>query len=353
MSTVGLDEDFFKQGAIFTLEETAHIFWGDVQRYAERPQQPALYAPDFFLETLRPWFAFENHLALPRKSLQESLPSSSILVLDSLWPESSKASDANFDRQFHWVKKSIEKNQLQKAVPFRHFPFSLEAPIHQLVPHCLRTALSAGAPHIYGLWSPEEFILGATPEVLFEQTKENSVETMALAGTTLWESYLSKPKEFMEDPKEIREHEIVVQFLREQLSPLGKLICGQRSVIQAGQLAHFKTPVILELHHATSFAQLIEALHPTPALGCYPRKNWKVLLQEMSGGQKRKRFGAPFALSLSSQKACAAVAIRNIEKVNGRYLMPIGCGVVQDSFLENENREIQQKQKSTARILGL
>jgi menaquinone-specific isochorismate synthase len=152
---------------------------------------------------------------------------------------------------------------------------------------------------------------------------------------------------FAVDDKEIREHEFVAQTLISKLSDLGMVIRRDRDILDLGRLIHFQTLIKVELYQYEEIQTLIERLHPTPALGSLPRtpetlaqlQEWRERLECPAG------FGAPFGLWREGDFE-ALVAIRMVAWDGDEVLLPSGCGVIQESRLVNEWRELALKRGS-------
>ena len=88
-------------------------------------------------------------------------------------------------------------------------------------------------------------------------------------------------------------------------------------------------------------------LHPTPALGAYPRgeagTSW---LASLDPAGERRRFGAPFGLRWPSGAGRCVVAIRGLQYHHGRLEIWAGCGVVPQSRYEDEWQEVLDKIQS-------
>ncbi|MFT7304604.1 MAG: menaquinone-specific isochorismate synthase, partial [Akkermansiaceae bacterium] len=192
-------------------------------------------------------------------------------------------------------------------------------------------------------WIGEEGgFLGATPEVLFRYF-DGRIYTMALAGTARSDERIL----FAIDDKEIREHEFVAQTLIAKLSDLGMVIRNERGILDLGKLIHFQTLIKVELYKYEEIKRLIERLHPTPALGPLPRttatmdllKDWRARLD------CPVEFGAPFGL-LRDGDFEALVAIRMVSWRGDEFSLPSGCGVIQESRLVSEWRELALKREA-------
>ncbi len=155
------------------------------------------------------------------------------------------------------MMEQIAAGQLMKSVPA--IPSSGNAaPTHtrELI---LRAISSSPSHYPYAWWTEREGFCGITPETLFHQ-QGRRLETMALAGT-------ARPEDegvFINDDKEIREHEIVAGSILSRLSPFGSVTRTARSVLNLGTLIHFVTYLTLESDEQHTPAHWIRLLHPTP-----------------------------------------------------------------------------------------
>ncbi|MBL7543092.1 MAG: chorismate-binding protein [Bdellovibrionaceae bacterium] len=197
----------------------------------------------------------------------------------------------------------------------------------------------------YGEWEQETGFMGATPEILF-QKKSSALETMALAGTSAKEVPIAH---FLHDPKERKEHQIVVNDIVERLSPMAHVRVGATGVIEFPLLNHLETPIYAQLLNAFSVEDLIHRLHPTPALGIYPRNNYFQEFSQYPLQDRRGFFGAPWGIE-TTQSTLMLVSIRKWDWQGQDIQIFAGCGVVQESVMEKEFAEILKKIDSVKRI---
>jgi isochorismate synthase EntC len=120
---------------------------------------------------------------------------------------------------FQVVQGKIHRGEIEKAVPIVFSENKNRPGLTDLARMLLSLLECPKELFVYGLWNSDGGILGATPEVLFHK-QENMVQTMALAGTAK-KTELSHADDLLRDPKEIREHQFVVEDLQRQLSPMG------------------------------------------------------------------------------------------------------------------------------------
>jgi len=208
----------------------------------------------------------------------------------------------------------------------------------------------------YGFYLPQgaqgpEFMIGATPELLFELEGCCRLTTAAVAGTRPASDAASALEG---SAKERDEHQAVVDDLLSRLSEWGEPRASHTGVRRFGPLAHLVAEIRLESRVPLDFEDVARRLHPTPALGVYPRGEagtaWLNLLDPRGD---RKRFGAPFGLRLPVGGGRCVVAIRNLQYAAGRLEIWAGCGVVPMSRYEEEWREVLQKLQAARALWGV
>lgn len=190
---------------------------------------------------------------------------------------------------------------------------------------------------------------GMTPETLFTLRGRN-LQTMALAGT----ARTAEQEDFEHDAKQIREHEIVADSLRLRLAAWGEVRGGPREVLNIGGLIHFITRFEVELEATPDPAELVRALHPTPAMGILPRsaENLAALHAWRRQLDVPDTFGAPFGVQWSGGMQMV-VTIRGLWWTPDRVLLPAGCGIVDGSALDREWRELGLKRRWVKQAFGL
>ena len=201
----------------------------------------------------------------------------------------------------------------------------------------------------YGWLDQQDGFAGATPELLFA-LHDKQLETMALAGTAR-----SEDREvFAVDEKEIREHEYVAQTLVAKLMNLGRLERRSREILDLGSIVHFLTLINVELQTSLTPTDLLQRLHPTPALGPLPRTDGTMakLLEWRRRLGCPSHFGAPFGL-WDGGRFDAIVAIRGVWWEGAQLRIPAGCGIIEASRLVNEWHELRLKREAVMRCLKL
>jgi menaquinone-specific isochorismate synthase len=305
---------------------------GACEWLAQRPSgDPVFYAPDFFLRSERPWLRFERTVF--RREF--SLPTSSEKLR---FVEPGRES---FLQRANALLQAISEKRLQKAVPVE---FAVSDARSIEIPALRLPDIDTVIP--YGFWTMSEGMIGATPEILF-QLEGRKLTTMALAGT----ASLAAPS-LLENPKERHEHELVIRDVEQSLRPFGVVHVGETQEKFLPTLKHLFTPIEVELAAETSPEVFVKALHPTAALGGFPREQARRWLEAQPEAAFRRRFGAPFGF-VDGDSAFFVVAIRNVQRFEQKIWLGSGCGVVAGSVPEKEWDELKLKRESVRRMLEL
>lgn len=348
-------DDWLESGAMLTSSKGNVILgWGAPRRSAAAEpssKQHQFYFPGYFLETADPWYHFPHTAELSLKHLLEILDSKNKKSpTKPLWTEPERES---FVKAFDDLQRRFTLGNLKKGVPYAT-QASCDAMGKDQLAASLRSVLNyvSGRPaYAYGLWNACEGILGATPECLFLRTGFSTLETMACAGTAHSGRSLV---EFVNDPKELYEHRLVIEDISLSLSPFGTVETGKTDAVPFGKLHHLVTPIKLRLDAQFTFDAFVEALHPTAALGAFPRVPGMKWLKSFNCIVERHRFGAPAGyIHHGSDAAACYVAIRNVQWNEKGMKITAGCGIVPDSKCESEWNEIKGKMQAIREVLAL
>jgi isochorismate synthase EntC len=314
---------------------------------------PAFFAPDFALCTPLPWWVASGTRPLGRLVMSEwaaRFQGTAGAVAPELdWSAPDKA---RFARGFESLRPHLADGSLRKGVPFTVMtaPVTDETAWHVFAHALARVPSLPAELFAYGFFDPgdgrqrgPEFMIGATPEMLFE-TDGRRLSTMAVAGTR---PTAAGPESLRASSKDHDEHASVVEDLVAQLERWGRTTVSPTDVRTFGQLEHLAADVRVESAVPLDFETVSRTLHPTPALGVYPRSDagtrW---LFGMDPGGERKRFGAPFGLRLPSGDGRCLVAIRNLQYRDGQLEIWAGCGVISQSDFDDEWQEVLDKMQA-------
>lgn len=264
------------------------------------------------------------------------------------WIGMSEGSEkARFEISFQQIQTRIKNGTLDKAVPVAFIESEGGLFWQEQLQLLRRLVLTPDPLRPYGCWEGGVGFMGATPEILFD-LDGRQLRTMALAGTA---SMNRDPNHFLNDPKERAEHHFVVRNLLNVLQPLGAVELMGPQVLQLPTLQHLKTDICVQLRRDISWAELIQIIHPTAALGTFPREEWR-WLESLPGQAARGPLGSPFGVSLHGKRMCALVGIRQFQWNPQRMRIGAGCGLVKESDLEREWKELLLKIESVQRNFG-
>jgi len=327
---------------------------------APRVGSPAFFAPDFSLCGDRPsWFH------VPTDGVRSVPPAAFARQYGAEWTgaalEWSPPDEARFAGAFRSLTERLASGRLKKGVPVT----VMRAPLAPedawpLFAHAVARipSLPAGL-YAYGLYRPPpaggtpEFLLGATPELLFDLQDGRRLSTMAVAGTRrVGEG--AKAGGIVGSPKDRVEHQNVVDDLLEQLAVWGTPSASGLEARSFGMLEHLAVDIRLQSAEWLDFEAVARRLHPTPALGVYPRgEEGAAWLAGIDPRGERRRFGAPFGLRWPTGSGRAVVAIRNLQYHDGHVEIWAGCGVVPQSRYTEEWQEVLDKMQAVRALWGV
>ncbi|MDZ7746095.1 MAG: isochorismate synthase [Halobacteriales archaeon] len=244
----------------------------------------------------------------------------------------------------------IAAGELRKVVLAMALCARLDGP---LAAHEVTARLADTYPDCYrflfeptGDTDPTPAFIGATPERL-ATLRGRTLATGALAGTTgrgdtpTEDEWLAD--ELRRDEKNIHEHEIVVDAIRNQLSPVAASIStGKRDVRRLATVQHLETPITATLADDEHVLTLVEALHPTPAVGGLPPDRALATIRDTESFD-RGWYAAPVGWFDAAGHGSFAVAIRSAVTAGDTATLFAGVGIVEDSDPDAEWDEVQLK----------
>ena len=193
---------------------------------------------------------------------------------------------------------------------------------------------------------PHYAFYGASPELL-ASVHGRRLESMALAGSigrgenATADRHLGE--ELLNSAKDRHEHQIVIDKLCERLTPLTKsLSLSPTGLLKLSNIQHLHTAICAELQRDLGILPLVEALHPTPALGGDPRDKAMDLIRALEP-IPRGWYGAPVGWIDARLDGEFAVAIRSAVAQEARAWIYAGGGIVADSQPEREWEESELK----------
>jgi isochorismate synthase len=188
---------------------------------------------------------------------------------------------------------------------------------------------------------------GASPEVLVRVTGER-VDTAAVAGTRPRsadpEHDVALANELLTSVKEQHEHRVVIDSIRSKLAGAGVHLEDQPAteVLQLPGIQHLYTPVVGRRGANTTIVDLVELLHPTPAVGGAPHERaveWIRDHEQLDRGW----YAAPVGWTDIDGNGEFRVGLRSGLHGPDRTLLFAGCGIVAGSDPDEELEETMTK----------
>jgi menaquinone-specific isochorismate synthase len=186
---------------------------------------------------------------------------------------------------------------------------------------------------------------GAPPERLVA-LDGRAVRTEALAGSAPRGDGPAEDDDLaaslVDSPKVQREQRMVADAIREGLAPFGEVHAGEQGVRKLATIQHLHTPVEATLADDEHVLSLVEALHPTPAVGGVPPEAALATVRDIETFE-RGWYAAPVGWFDADGDGEFAVAIRSAVGDRSSVTMFGGNGIVADSDPAEEWEEVQLK----------
>lgn len=281
------------------------------------------------------WSPFPNQWNFsPREIMSTDWVSSS---LTPMLPRCIERKDTpSFEKWWSIVKdacKKIEEKEFRKVVLARQTTLTFDEVIDPL--ELLKGLMSFGNHTSLFMvqLDPTTTFLGASPEKLFTRL-DRKICTEALAGTIDAKEKWS--------PKEFEEVNTVIMQLQKQLLPCcHDLRWGSPEERPFGNLLHLYHKVDGWLKNNITDRMLMLLLHPTPALGGFPRDLTMKYLRSVEP-INRGWYGAPIGI-VSEKETHLAVAIRSMLVSGNQLHLFSGAGIVKGSEPIKEWEELNRK----------
>ncbi len=206
----------------------------------------------------------------------------------------------------------------------------------------------------YGFqFSDDHTFISCSPERLYHRLGRE-LATEALAGTTV-RGFTEADDQalanaLLNDSKNSHENQLVRHHIEAQLSPLADYVGVEESptILKLNHIQHLHRGIRAELKAGVTDLQLLQALHPTPAVGGLPRDAAMGFIRQREGFDRGWYAGACGYLGQNESEF--SVAIRSALFCPERITLFAGAGIVSDSEAEAEWQELNNK---LATVLGI
>ncbi len=237
---------------------------------------------------------------------------------------------ASFAQSVEGALAAIDEGAMRKVVLARTSEVVLDAEgsanavlarLGQRYPSCTRFAIAFEGGTF----------LGATPERLVAR-EHDVVTSEALAGSCA----RGEERSLLASLKNREEHAFVVEAILAALAPLcHDLRAGDRPELRSlHDVVHLRTPITGRSRDAHVLA-LVEALHPTPAVGGVPRADALSFIRAHEP-MPRGYYAAPFGHFDARGQGAFVVALRSGLLQGDRATLHAGAGIVRGSSPRSE-----------------
>ena len=205
----------------------------------------------------------------------------------------------------------------------------------------------------YCLYHPKiGFWMGATPEQ-FLKVDDAILKTVSLAGTQLY----NEKENVVWENKEVDEQQIVTDFIVNNLKTVSDNVTFSSPYnYKAGSLVHIKSDIQAVIKSQESISEIIDLLHPTPAVCGFPKEKAKQFIEKEE--DYNREFYAGFLgewnkdfLTYKENQFDLFVNLRCMKIEDKQINLYIGCGITKDSNPEKEFLETVNKSQTMKTVL--
>ena len=245
----------------------------------------------------------------------------------------------------------VEAGRLEKIVLARDQLLWSRAPFNEAR---LLTLLAHRFPdcHIFSV----EGLCGASPELLLRRDGD-LVASRVLAGTVARGGNAQEDDRLAASlcasAKERHEHDLAVRSVDSALTSLGASldVPQEPSILRLRDVQHLVTDVSGRLASGPSSLAMLDALHPTAAVGGSPREEAMAVIRELEG-MSRGRYAGPVGWCDADGDGEWAIALRCAMLDGTRARLFAGAGIVAGSLPERELVETTLKLRAMRDALG-
>lgn len=215
------------------------------------------------------------------------------------------------------------------------------------------------SPYMFYFSGTDVEVAGASPETLVK-LEDGVLHTFPLAGTRprgkTEEEDLALEQDLLRDPKELAEHNMLVDLGRNDLGKISQFGTVQvekfHSIERYSHVMHIGSTVRGQIREEFDALDAIEAVLPAGTLSGAPKIRACQLIGELERN-KRGIYGGAIGYIDFSGNMDTCIAIRIAYQKNGRVFVRSGAGIVADSEPEKEYNECLNKAKAVMRALEL
>jgi isochorismate synthase len=237
----------------------------------------------------------------------------------------------------------IQEEAFQKVVLARAIQLCNAEQAFDVATVLRRLCETSPTAYVFAIQRGKRYFVGATPERLICGA-DGQIQTMALAGSaprgTTEEEDQRLGHELLQSLKNQQEHQIVVTTIHNALANICShvWVADMPHLLKLKNIQHLETAITGSLLPGHSILEAIEDLHPTPAVGGFPRQPALAAIRAYER-LDRGWYAGPIGWIGASGNGEFAVALRSA-LINGHQAtLFAGCGIVAASQPESEFAE--------------
>jgi anthranilate synthase component 1 len=213
------------------------------------------------------------------------------------------------------------------------------------------------SPYMFYFSSDDIEIAGASPETLVK-LQNGDLFTFPLAGTRprgkTPEEDKALERELLADPKELAEHNMLVDLGRNDLGRISEFssvkVEKYLAIERFSHVMHIGSTVRSKIRDDKTALDAVDAVLPAGTLSGAPKIRACEIINELENN-KRGIYGGAIGYIDFSGNMDTCIAIRIAFKKNGKVFVRSGAGIVADSVPENEYQECNNKMEAVLNAL--
>ena len=215
------------------------------------------------------------------------------------------------------------------------------------------------SPYMFYFSSDDIEIAGASPETLVK-LQDGILYTFPLAGTRPRgiddAEDVRLERELLEDPKELAEHNMLVDLGRNDLGKISRFgtvsVEKHLTIERFSHVMHIGSTVRGEIRDDRTALDAIRAVLPAGTLSGAPKIRACEIINELENN-KRGLYGGAIGYMDFAGNMDTCIAIRIAFKKNGKVFVRSGAGIVADSVPASEHMECLNKAKALINALTI
>lgn len=288
---------------------------------------------DFPIDRVGPlWKDFPAHLT------GQAVDYDTITPISYQFPHVVKREDTPSREAHQNIVLQMQPLELKKTVVARLTTLTFSEDLDPLGVFFYLKERSSGSWPFAIILSPTLAFVGSTPELLYKRTK-NHLSTMALAGT--------RPHALENELLSCKTCRLEFQFVKDFITNQLREICEPFEVSdevfikRTHNLSHLYYPFEVTLKNGVSDGEILQRLHPTPAIAGYPRLD---ALSKIASCESFDRGWYCGTLEYSNTLTKEVyVALRCAQIKENKLHIFAGGGIVKNSDPQNEWEELENK----------